>query len=84
MPSDDGNDDIKPAMVVPENKIRDEVTMDGRISGDGFDPELLARAEAWADQPKLPRLMRWTALTDGIPKRQFSVAVVGQLESAFG
>ncbi len=49
MPSDDGNDDIAPAMVLPENKIRDKVTLGGRLSGDGFDPELLARAEAAAE-----------------------------------
>ncbi len=49
MPSDDGNDDIKPAMVMPENKIRDKVTLGGRLSSDGFDPELLARAEAAAE-----------------------------------
>ena len=49
MPSDNGTDDIKPAMVVPENKIRDKVTLGGRISSDGFDPELLARAEAAAE-----------------------------------
>ena len=49
MPSDNGTDDIKPAMVVPENKIRDKVTLGGRITGDGFDPELLARAETAAE-----------------------------------
>ena len=49
MPLDDGIDDISPAMVRPENKIRDKVTLGGRITGDGFDPELLARAEAAAE-----------------------------------
>ena len=49
MPSDNGTDDIKPAMIVPENKIRDKVTLGGRISSDGFDPELLARAETAAE-----------------------------------
>ena len=49
MPPNDGNDDIKPAMVVPENKIRDNVTLGGRITDDGFDPALLARAEAAAE-----------------------------------
>ena len=49
MPLDDGNDDISPAMIWPENKIRDKVTLGGRLSGDGFDPELLARAEAAAE-----------------------------------
>ncbi len=51
MPLDDGNDDIVPAMVRPENKIRDKVTLGGRlsVSGDGFEPELLARAEAAAE-----------------------------------
>ncbi len=51
MPSDNKNDDIAPAMVMPENKIRDKVTLGGRISvsGDGFERELLARAEAAAE-----------------------------------
>ena len=49
MPSDDGNDNIKPAMVMPENKIRNKVTLGGRLSSDGFDPELLAGAEAAAE-----------------------------------
>lgn len=49
MPSDNGTDDIKPAMVVPENKIRDKVTLGGRITDDSFQPELLARAEAAAE-----------------------------------
>ncbi len=49
MPLDEGNDDMSPAMVWPENKIRDKVTLGGRLSGDGFDPDLLARAEAAAE-----------------------------------
>ncbi len=53
MPLDDGIDDISPAMVRPENKIRDKVTLGGWITDDdGFDPELLARAEAAAERSR--------------------------------
>jgi hypothetical protein len=39
-----------PASIIHlPNRIKDKVTLGGRIKGDGFDPQLLARAEARAE-----------------------------------
>jgi hypothetical protein len=36
----------EPVIYTPPNKLKDKVTLNGRIAGDGYDAEALARAEA--------------------------------------
>ena len=38
--------DSEPVIYTPPNKLKDKVTLNGRIAGDGYDAEALARAEA--------------------------------------
>jgi len=40
-----GDDATAAALIRMPNKIKDKVTLGGRIKGDGFDPKLLQRAE---------------------------------------
>ena len=51
MTADQENENIAPKIVTPANKIRDKVTLSGRImvTGNGFEPELLERAEVAAE-----------------------------------
>ena len=46
--TDDDDDDFEVTMVRPPNRIKDKVTLGGKITGDGFDEELLKEAEAKA------------------------------------
>ena len=38
--------DSEPVIYTPPNKLKDKVTLNGRITGDGYDGKVLARAEA--------------------------------------
>jgi hypothetical protein len=59
--------DAEPAIYTPRNRLKDKVTLNGKITGRGFDADLLARAEA-----------NVTALTDRL--QQEAVLDIARLE----